>query len=1534
MFSPKTANTATKGNNTPSVFTQKNRSDMFIQPKLKVGKPGDKYEVEADHVADQVVNKQQSTMPGLGSAPSTIQAKPDEETIQEKPIAERIQPMVRLNEVSPVQRMEEEEAQTKAEDEDVQTQSDEEAQMQEDEDVQTQSDEEAQMQEDEDVQTQSDEEAQMQEDEDVQTQSDEEAQAKVNPGRSRLTPASSISSSIKSARGQGSPLPDGVKTQMESGFGADFSGVRVHTGSTSVGMNKTLGAQAFTSGNDIHFNENKFNPATTEGQTLLAHELTHTIQQGASGPSGQEGTKLEGTAVESASGNTVAPLESEKPQLEEAAASGQGAVAETIGAEEVAADEQGQEAGGQEGGAPQHTTPRSPEEDPNFKKLEGRVETTSGEQQGHAPATSAAGSAQAAAVSPDNEQESGAQAAQVDTMEEQEAGEFSAEAFKAQLMQRIESMQLPKDEDEADDFENNNNIDEVTEQGTQDAAAERDNAAGAIASATEAAPNTAAIPAREVTPLEPEQAGAVPNSVNANQAMPPSRGNAEVTQPLQENMGDVDQQMADNEITDEQLANSNEPQFTGALGEKQKAQEHTDTAPGQFRQQEQGILANARVSAENQSQQTLGGMHADRANLLGQVAGNQQQTGTTDTAERERIAGEINTIYENTKTDVETLLSDLDTKVSALFKAGAYIAKLAFENYVDRKMDKYRDERYAGVSGFFSRIGDAFTGLPDEVNEFFVEGRQVFIDKMDKVITVIANLVASKLTEAKTRITKGKQEVQDYVTALPQNLQNIGKEAAEGIQNKFDELEQSVDSKQEELIDSLAEQYNEQLEAVDARIEEMKAANRGLIDMVMDAIGAVIKVILQIKNVLTNLLAAAIDAIGAIISDPIGFLSNLISGISQGFTNFGSNIFKHLQSGLIQWLTGTLGPVGITMPDDLFSLKGVFSLVSQILGVTWDFIRRKAVKLMGEKMVAAMETGFEMFMIIKNEGISGLWEYLKEQFQDLKETVLDAIKDMVITTVVEAGIKWILGLMNPAGAFVKAAMAIIEIVKFFIERGSQILELVKAFIDGIRAVASGSVQKVAEMIEKALATALPVVIGFLAALLGISKIASKVQKIVKKIRKRIDKAINKMIKKAKKAFKKLIRKGKAKVKGAIAGIIKWWKKKKKFKAKDGQQHTLYLEGGEKNAKLYVRSKPRTIDQFLKDKKSQFQNDPLLKNHYQTAVTSNNIIKGEITKSKKINPETEAGKKALKTSNGLIVSNMDRLSGALRDLMQEDIPEVSKATKMSMNKSKFVTRDGVKYPKRAVMELIPYQPNYGSAPGSTVSASWPYFTSNGLTNLWVRMHLINDNLGGQGISQNLVPGPKTVNTPMEKLSESPHKQAVGVGTTYDKSVIWMETNVAYYSASEGRDVNNDTTGKPLYLFAKSIHVKGGLHFYDGSKWKRDKRKILDRSFPIPLPSTTNTEAKKVHFPSADFVQIMEINFDQAGVNRTTFKNNLRDKRTGGKRLYDHIWEHKSGASGVSDLESRIQAEGIDTTKSAFPDIFRTLRVIDREKLISW
>ncbi len=81
----------------------------------------------------------------------------------------------------------------------------------------------------------------------------------------------------------GKPLSTAIKNTLEAKFNTDLSNVRVHEGPNAARLTATVGAKAFTLGNHVVFQPGLFD--TQEGQRLLAHELTHVVQQGSSTPS-------------------------------------------------------------------------------------------------------------------------------------------------------------------------------------------------------------------------------------------------------------------------------------------------------------------------------------------------------------------------------------------------------------------------------------------------------------------------------------------------------------------------------------------------------------------------------------------------------------------------------------------------------------------------------------------------------------------------------------------------------------------------------------------------------------------------------------------------------------------------------------------------------------------------------------------------------------------------------------------------------------------------------------------------------------------------------------------------------------------------------------------------------------------------------------------------------------------------------------------------------------------------------------------------
>jgi hypothetical protein len=121
-------------------------------------------------------------------------------------------------------------------------------------------------------------------------------------------PSASVASAALSGQGPGNALDEPSRAFMEPRFGQDLSGVRIHTDTTAARAAKMLSAEAFTVGQHIHFGENQYRPDTPPGRRLLAHELTHTIQQG--------GAASNGGTVAASSTNVMHPRDPSEREAE------------------------------------------------------------------------------------------------------------------------------------------------------------------------------------------------------------------------------------------------------------------------------------------------------------------------------------------------------------------------------------------------------------------------------------------------------------------------------------------------------------------------------------------------------------------------------------------------------------------------------------------------------------------------------------------------------------------------------------------------------------------------------------------------------------------------------------------------------------------------------------------------------------------------------------------------------------------------------------------------------------------------------------------------------------------------------------------------------------------------------------------------------------------------------------------------------------------------------------------------------------------
>jgi hypothetical protein len=830
-----------------------------------------------------------------------------------------------------------------------------------------------------------------------------------------------------------------------------------------------------------------------------------------------------------------------------AAVAGPAATAPKEGSAHADREETGHEQAAPEGGAPAAAAPgdggagrpANPEEHPGFQQAKAQIEHAGTKSRAHPPAHTKAAEAQAAAVGPPNEAASQAKAAQVDTMGEAKPKGFDKAAFVAAVQNAV-AKAAPQNLEEADGFKGSGKAAKVKDEVGGLVKGGKEASQQEIKKSAEGPPDTSKATPKQVTPMKEEHPGPAPPPVPAAAAMPPPAAPAAVD--LQQGPANVNAQMADANVAEEQLAESNEPEFKGALGAKKEAEVHAAEAPQAYRKEEKETLEDSKGDAQTASKTGLSQMHGKRAAVMGALTGTKSATKVEDEAKRAKVAADIEAIYEKTKTEVKAILDGLDKKVDSAFETEEKAAREAFENYVDRRMSAYKEDRYGGFGGGLKWAKDKLFGMPDAVNVFYTEGRDGYLRQMNAVVGRIADIVATDLNAATLRIAQGRAEVAKYVASLPADLKKVGKEAQEKVQSKFDELDADVESKQNELVDTLAQKYGEAQKALDDRITEMKEANKGLVDKAIDAVKGVIDTILKLKDMLLNVLARAVEAIGDIIAHPIRFLENFVGAIKAGLSKFMSRIWEHLENALMDWLFGAVAAAGITLPKKL-DFKGVLDLVLQILGLTYQAIRSRVAKVVGEPVVSRLEQVADVFKTLVTEGAAGLWKWIQNLLSNLEDMVLGQIKTFVVERVIKAGITWLIGLLNPAAAFIKACKAIYDIVMFFVEKGSQIMEFVNSVLDSIISIAKGGVGGVPDLIERTLGKILPIAIGFLASLLGLGGISEKIKEVIDTVRKPITKIVDKVVMGAVKTFMKTFGRAIGWVKGKVAAGKAWVKGK-------------------------------------------------------------------------------------------------------------------------------------------------------------------------------------------------------------------------------------------------------------------------------------------------------------------------------------------------------------------------------------------------------
>lgn len=322
------------------------------------------------------------------------------------------------------------------------------------------------------------------------------------------------------------------------------------------------------------------------------------------------------------------------------------------------------------------------------------------------------------------------------------------------------------------------------------------------------------------------------------------------------------------------------------------------------------------------------------------------------------------------------------------------------------------------------------------------------------------------------------------------------------------------------------------------------------------------------------------DVLKRIVRDPVGFAGNLVRAVRGGLGAFMTNIGAHLRTGLFGWLTGALRGA-ITLPAQ-FDLRGILSLVTQVLGLTWSWLRGRLVRLLGEPRVALLERAVDWVQRIATQGLSAIWEKIAEFATGLVDTVIGGIRDWVARSVVGAAITRLITMFNPAGAIIQAIIAAYNTVKFFIERAQQLAALANSVFDSISAIAGGAVGAAVTRVEQSLARALPVALGFLARLIGLGDIAAPVRNLIERARGVLDRAMDRVVEWLA-GMGRGLRGAAFRVRAAGGRALARWRARKAFTASDGSSHTVFVRARDPEAPLMVASAtPMPVRAFLAD----------------------------------------------------------------------------------------------------------------------------------------------------------------------------------------------------------------------------------------------------------------------------------------------------------------------------------------------------------------
>ena len=602
---------------------------------------------------------------------------------------------------------------------------------------------------------------------------------------------------------------------------------------------------------------------------------------------------------------------------------------------------------------------------------------------------------------------------------------------------------------------------------------------------------------------------------------------------------------------------SGEKSFDEAGETKRRAQQEILKAKPRYREQEKEVITNSEGEIHALVNTTaLQGHHARRSETFKGVLDKQEHHTGNIKKGKVTAFSQFETIYQKTKTNVETELQKFNPETiepiltRILTDAETYFASsvrtdleyiytpghwgLDYSDWIDEHEDDVAQKTAqflkAGEDNYMIARQKALVTVQDKsAAELFTREKRIFILTVkSRIENEIAKIVVDALNAARNHIATGRAEAQKAYDELPESEKGQAKLVLDAVQGKFKSLEESVVEAQHEVITDMARTYNQSVGKLQSKFDEIKKdVLTSWLEKAWNKIKAVVNAIIEFAKRILQLLARIAGLAADIISSPRTFFRNLATGISEAFSAFVNRIDEFLATAFFDWLRGSSG-VMVQLPKE-WNPKGIFSLFTQLLNLSTETIWQR-MEVVYDKTVAnafrrgevLLDKGLEIFGIIKNEGLGGLWDHIVESLGTLLSDTLATIKETILYAAIKKVIFEIGKMLVPGGGFIAIAEKVIRLVQFLVEARNKILDLIESFIASMENAVKGDIAGIVKLITGALTKFITVALDFLVTFFALGSLKEKVERFIERMRSPVIRGIDFVLKK----FKPLVMKGK------------------------------------------------------------------------------------------------------------------------------------------------------------------------------------------------------------------------------------------------------------------------------------------------------------------------------------------------------------------------------------------------------------------------